>query len=54
MPLVEMARRSPTDYTELALRKGLFRTDAWPHIVLAGQRLYCKDRDGNIKCLAIQ
>jgi hypothetical protein len=54
LSLVETARRSPREYTELAVRKGLFRTDAWPHIVLAGRRFYCKDRAGNIKCLAIQ
>jgi hypothetical protein len=54
LSLVETARRAPREYAELAIRKGLFRTDAWPHIVLAGRRFYCKDRAGNLKCLAIQ
>lgn len=54
LSLVETARRSPGKYTELARRNGLFRRDVWPHVVLAGGRLYCKDRDGNLKCLVIQ
>ncbi len=29
------------------------RSDAWPHAVLAAGRLYCKDRSGTIRCLAI-
>ncbi len=53
LSLVETARRSPADYTELARRNGLFRRDVWPHVVLADRRLYCKDRDGNLKCLQI-
>lgn len=54
LSLVETAGRSPDKYTELARRNGLFRQDAWPHIVVAGRRFYCKDRDGNLKCLLIQ
>ncbi|MDP6558238.1 MAG: PQQ-binding-like beta-propeller repeat protein [Pirellulaceae bacterium] len=54
LSLVETVRRSPGNYTELAHRNALFRRDAWPHIVLAGRRFYCKDRDGNLKCLVIQ
>lgn len=30
-----------------------FRSDAWPHVVLADGRLFCKDRRGNLKCLAL-
>ncbi len=26
---------------------------AWPHVVLSGVRLYCKDRRGNIACLGV-
>ncbi len=48
--LVESARRSPKEYTELASRKRLGRSDAWPHIVLADGRLYCKDRTGYLIC----
>lgn len=50
LALVETADRSPKKYTEVARKSGVFNTDVWPHIVLAGGRLYCKDRDGNLKC----
>ena len=46
--LVETATKSPKRYTELASKKSLFRTDAWPHVVLAGGYLYCRDRMGNV------
>jgi outer membrane protein assembly factor BamB len=49
--LVETAQRSPGRYTELATRTGLGRSDAWPHVVLAGEKLYCKDRSGLLLCL---
>ncbi len=51
--LVESAARSPDQYTELAAYKNLGRDDAWPHLVLAAGRLYCRDRDGNLRCFAV-
>lgn len=51
--LMETAVRSPSKPTVLARRDRLFRTDAWPHVVLADGRLYCKDRRGSLKCLAV-
>ncbi len=54
LSLVETARRSPAAYTELSRFNGLFRRDAWPHVVLAQGRFYCKDRDGNLKCLVVK
>ena len=53
LALVETAERSPRKYTELARSSGLFKTDVWPHIVLSGARLVCKDRAGNIKCFQV-
>ena len=53
LALVETAQRSPRSYKELARKRGVFKTDVWPHIVLAGGRLYCKDRDGNLKCFVL-
>jgi hypothetical protein len=50
--LLETARRSPTKATLLAQSAPLFGADAWPHVALAEGRLYCKDRDGNLKCFA--
>jgi outer membrane protein assembly factor BamB len=51
--LAETADRSPARYTQLARQAGIFQTDAWPHVVLSGGRLFCKDRDGNLKCFAV-
>jgi outer membrane protein assembly factor BamB len=51
--LLETARRSPTKATLLAQSAPLFGADAWPHVVLAEGRLYCKDRDGTLKCFAL-
>jgi len=53
LALVETADRSPKKYTELARKEGIMQTDVWPHIVLAGGRLYCKDRAGNLKCFVL-
>lgn len=52
--LVETARRSPKRYRELAKRNRIFRRDAWPHVVLANARLYCKDREGNLACFDLR
>jgi outer membrane protein assembly factor BamB len=53
LALVETARRSPGTYTQLAVKDGLFGDLAWPHVVLAGGRLICKDRDGNLACFRL-
>ena len=53
LALVESAKRSPEKYTELARLGPLFETDVWPHVVLSGGRLLCKDREGNLRCLDI-
>jgi outer membrane protein assembly factor BamB len=51
--LAETATRSPKQYTELARRRAIFESDVWPHIVLSDGRLFCKDRNGNIKCFKL-
>ncbi len=51
--LMDTAARSPEAPNVLYRRDRIFRTDAWPHVVLAGNRLLCKDRDGNFKCFKI-
>lgn len=51
--LSESADRSPDDYKELARRDAVFRRAAWPHVVLAGGRLFCKDADGNMVCFGL-
>ena len=40
-------------YRQLSVRDRLCRTDAWPHVVLADRRLYCKDREGLLRCFLI-
>ena len=54
LTLVESAKLSPKKYKELAKRPKMFNRDVWPHIVLANRRLYCKDRDGNLRCLKLK
>jgi hypothetical protein len=49
LALIESAARSPAKYQELAAHERLFRTDAWPHVVLADGHLYAKDRAGNLR-----
>jgi outer membrane protein assembly factor BamB len=51
--LTETAVRSPKQYTALTRKKGIFQSDVWPHIVLSNERLYCKDRNGNLKCFEL-
>lgn len=48
--LAETARRAPSEYRQLASRKVLSRSDAWPHVVSAGGHLLCKDRLGTLVC----
>lgn len=50
--LAEGAERSPDDYKELASFADPRAVEVWPHLVVAGSRLYCKDRSGTIKCFA--
>lgn len=48
--LAETAERSPKKYTQRARQDQTLKNDVWPHIVLAGGRLFGKDRDGNMIC----
>jgi hypothetical protein len=50
---VETADHSPKKFTELARKRRILKNDVWPHIVLSGGRLYCKDRNGNMICFAL-
>ena len=53
LALVETAERSPDRYTELAVRDKLFSSAAWPHVAIAGGRVYCRDRDGHLACFPV-
>ena len=52
--LVEGAGRSPGEYKELAVRDKLFKTEAWPHVAIAGGRAFCRDRAGTLLCFALK
>lgn len=51
LTLVETADRSPDAYRELAAEQVLTTTDAWPHVVVVGDRILCRDRSGAVRCL---
>jgi outer membrane protein assembly factor BamB len=54
LALVAGAAESPTEYRELAsLPAELFDVDVWPHVVLSGGRVICKDREGRAKCFRV-
>lgn len=48
--LAETADRAPDHFKLLAEIRGVLSDLAWPHVVLAHGRLYCKDRAGNLVC----
>lgn len=50
LALVETATRSPNEYSELSLRDKISRHEAWPHVVLSGGHIYCRDRLGKLVC----
>lgn len=52
--LAETAQRSPEAYKELAVKEPLAATEAWPHVVLSGGRLFCRDRAGNLHCFKLE
>jgi outer membrane protein assembly factor BamB len=42
-----------SEYKELAASGRVFTAPVWPHVVLSGGRLYCKDREGNLKVFQV-
>jgi outer membrane protein assembly factor BamB len=53
LSLVESAARSPDRYSPIAVKRGIGRDEAWPHVVLANGRLFCRDRTGMIVCFVV-
>ena len=51
--LVESAMRSPEAYQQLAVKGELGEGQAWPHVTVAGGRLYTKDRQGLLQCFSL-
>ncbi|MBM4072071.1 MAG: hypothetical protein FJ271_24560 [Planctomycetes bacterium] len=46
--------RDATSLAILTQKNDVLPAQAWPHVVLASGRLFCKDRDGNLVCLALR
>jgi outer membrane protein assembly factor BamB len=51
---LSLVETSPDAYKELAATARIFSAQVWPHVVLSAGRVYCKDRDGNLKCFAVR
>jgi outer membrane protein assembly factor BamB len=54
LALYQIPKRPDEPFQELAVHRNIGRGDAWPHVVLAQRRLYCKDRSGQIVCEQIE
>jgi outer membrane protein assembly factor BamB len=54
LAVVDTAKRSPTQYTEVTRRDNVFKSDVWPHVVLSGGRLFCKDRENQLFCFELE
>lgn len=52
--LVETADRSPQVYKELSVRSDIGADTFWPHVVLAGSRLYVKNKLGDLSCFRLE
>ena len=50
LALIEPANK----YKELSRRVRVFQALCWPHVVFADQSLFCKDREGNLKCFRLK
>jgi outer membrane protein assembly factor BamB len=53
LTLVDTDAISPNAYHEVGKRTRIGKGDAWPHVVLSRQRLYCKDRTGYLACYSL-
>ncbi|NNE93471.1 MAG: PQQ-binding-like beta-propeller repeat protein [Verrucomicrobiales bacterium] len=54
LSLVETAGRSPKKCTVLAEKRGVFNSMAWPHVVLADGRIFCKTVNGDLACFSLK
>lgn len=52
LALVEGAGRSAA-YKELAVRERVVGALSWPHVAVAGGRVFCRDREGNLVCFRV-
>ncbi len=52
--LVDLSDQKRDTYQLLASQDTGLKADVWPHVVLSHQRLFLKDRRGNLLCLSCQ
>ena len=53
LALADTAEHSPAQYRELARVEALPKTVVWPHVVFAGGRVYCKNKQGRLICYSV-
>ncbi|MDA3823508.1 MAG: PQQ-binding-like beta-propeller repeat protein [Bacteroidales bacterium] len=54
LTVVYSAEQSPNSYKELASYQNICPANsAWPNVVLARSRIYCKDKQGNLNCFKL-
>jgi outer membrane protein assembly factor BamB len=53
LALIDLSGQS-AGYRELARIDVPSQGDVWPHVVLAGGRIYCKDRHGQLHCFRVR
>ena len=53
LSLVETVTRSPKKITLLAEKRGVFNDMAWPHVIAANGRLFCKNLSGDLVCFSL-
>lgn len=53
LAVIDSATRSPDALIEHNRTAPIFTSDVWPHVTLADQHLYCRDRQGQLVCFQI-
>jgi hypothetical protein len=46
--LADIAPKKDSKYLELARISQLAKSDVWPHVVVANQKVFCRDRQGTL------
>ncbi len=53
LSIVDTAKRSPDEINILAVKTNILNEMAWPHVVLANGRVYCKTTNGELVCFSL-
>lgn len=54
LTFAETAKRSPDKFTQLLRKDRVFNGKAWPHVVFADGRIYCRVMEGDMKCFSLR